>query len=160
MADKDLPPDFRDLLSALGASSAEYLVVGGWAVGVHSEPRFTKDLDLLIGQDNANLERVASALQTFGAPVRIVDQLRALRADEFIFLGSPPARVDLLRTIPGVDFDSAYARRLVVDWDGVAASVLGREDLLASKRAAGRPKDLQDARSIERAARQRQPPRS
>jgi hypothetical protein len=54
----DLLPDFRDLLSALADSSAEYLVVGGWAVGFHSEPRFTKDLDLLIGTEEANLTRV------------------------------------------------------------------------------------------------------
>ena len=54
----DLLPDFKDLLSALADSSAEYLVVGGWAVGFHSEPRFTKDLDLLIGTEEANLTRV------------------------------------------------------------------------------------------------------
>jgi hypothetical protein len=50
------------------------LRVGGWAVGFHGEPRYTKDLDLLIGVDPANLTRVASALETFGAPPSIVAQ--------------------------------------------------------------------------------------
>jgi predicted nucleotidyltransferase len=152
---QDFPPDFRDLLSALAASGAEYLIVGGWAVSFHAEPRFTKDLDLLIGSDDLNLQRVVAALTDFGAPPAIIDQLRQLRPDEFLVLGVPPARVDLLRSIPGVDFAAAYGRRVSVDWDGVPASIVGREDLLASKRAAGREKDLKDVRLVERAARTR-----
>src|SRR6202000_703041 len=64
----DLHPDFRDLLSALAATSAEYLVVGGWAVGYHAGPRLTQDLDVFIGPSNENLEAVARALARFGAP--------------------------------------------------------------------------------------------
>jgi hypothetical protein len=144
----DLLPDFKDLLSALAASSAEYLVVGGWAVGFHSEPRFTKDLDLLIGTDATNLSRVVDALRRFGAPQSIVEQLAALGPEEFLFLGSPPARVDLLRTIPGVDFRAAMSRALCVDWDGTPASIISREDLIASKRAAGRARDLRDLKTL------------
>jgi hypothetical protein len=146
-----LHPDFRDLLSALRDSSAEYLVVGGWAVGVHAEPRFTKDLDLLVGTNDENLLRVVRAFERFGAPAQIVDHLRGLRPDEFLFLGAPPARVDVLRTIPGVDFEAAYARRLRVDWDGVVADVIGRDDLLVAKRASGRERDLRDVAAIEKA---------
>ena len=68
----DLHPDLTDLLGAFSSSSVEYLVVGGWAVSVHSEPRFTKDLDLLIGPSAENLERAAQALELFGAPSSIV----------------------------------------------------------------------------------------
>jgi hypothetical protein len=147
----DLPPDFRDLLSALADSNAEYLIVGGWAVSFHSEPRFTKDLDLLIGPEDANLVRVADALQAFGAPSQIVDQLRRLGPEEFLFVGAPPSRVDILRSIPGVDFGDAFRRRQQVDWNGVPASLIGREDLIASKRAAGRERDLRDLRTLEKA---------
>jgi hypothetical protein len=146
----DLLPDFKDLLSALAASNAEYLVVGGWAVGFHSEPRFTKDLDLLIGTDQENLERVVLAVRTFGAPPTILEQLATLGADEFLFLGAPPARIDPLRTIPGVDFRVAMSRALRVEWDGVPAIILSREDLIASKRAAGRARDLRDLSRLER----------
>ncbi|MBI4704959.1 MAG: hypothetical protein HY744_27960 [Deltaproteobacteria bacterium] len=81
-----LPPDFRDLFWALAASGADAIVVGGWAVGFHTEPRFTKDLDLPVGQDPENLHRVARALRTFGAPATVVEALRGLGPDEFLFL--------------------------------------------------------------------------
>jgi hypothetical protein len=110
----DLHPDLTDLLGAFSSLEVEYLVVGGWAVSVHSEPRFTKDLDLLIGLSPENLERAAQALQLFGAPESIVDQARSLGPDEFLFFGTPPARVDLLRSIPGVNFEEAFARRVVI----------------------------------------------
>lgn len=148
----DLLPDFRDLLSALADSNAEYLVIGGWAVGVHAEPRFTKDLDIWIGQSPENLERVVRALEVFGAPPGIVDDLRRLGPDEFLFLGVPPSRVDVLRAIPGVDFDAAFAERLSIEWDGVPVNVIGRESLILAKRAAGRERDLRDLRALERAA--------
>ena len=65
----DLHPDLTDLLGALADSNVDYLVVGGWAVSFHSEPRFTKDLDLLVGDDDdGNLARLAEALARSGAP--------------------------------------------------------------------------------------------
>jgi hypothetical protein len=146
----DLLPDFKDLLSALAASNADYLVVGGWAVGFHGEPRFTKDLDLLIGPEPDNLVRVVDAVRTFGAPPAIIEDLRTLGAEEFLFLGAPPARVDLLRSIPGVDFRDALSRAVRVDWDGVPATIISKQDLIASKRAAGRERDLRDLKRLER----------
>lgn len=146
----DLHPDLMDLLGAFSSSNVEYLVVGGWAVSVHSEPRFTKDLDLLIGTSEDNLERAAHALTLFGAPASIVSQARALGPEEFLFFGVPPARVDLLRAIPGVRFDEAFARRVDVQLGGATVHIVSKADLIASKRAAGREKDLRDLRALER----------
>ena len=145
----DLHPDLKDLLGAFSSSNVDYLVVGGWAVAVHSEPRFTKDLDLLIGTSPENLERAAAALRVFGAPDSIVAEARALAPDEFLFFGVPPTRIDLLRSIPGVDFEEAFARRIEVDWGGVIVYVVAKEDLIGAKRAAGREKDLRDLRLLE-----------
>jgi predicted nucleotidyltransferase len=151
----DLHPDFRDLLSALADTNAEYLVVGGWAVGYHAEPRFTKDLDVFIGPSNENLDAVARALAKFGAPAALIDTLRALGPDEFLFLGASPVRVDILRRVDGVAFAEAYARREIVDWDGVRVSLIGFDDLVASKRAAGRERDIRDLKLLESARRKR-----
>jgi predicted nucleotidyltransferase len=145
----DLHPDFRDLLSALADTNAEYLVVGGWAVGYHAEPRFTKDLDVFIGPSNENLEAVASALTRFGAPAAIIDALRSLGPDEFLFLGAAPVRVDILRRVDGIAFAEAYARRETAHWDGVPVSVIGFDDLVAAKKAAGRERDRRDLKVLE-----------
>jgi len=71
--------------------------------------------------------------------------------DEFVFFGMPPARVDLLRRIPGVEFEEAWPRRREINWNGIPVHVIGLDDLLAAKRAAGRPRDLEDVRQLERA---------
>jgi predicted nucleotidyltransferase len=152
----DLHPDFKDLLSALADTSAEYLVVGGWAVGYYAEPRFTKDLDLFIGPSNENLDAVARALTQFGAPPAILDSLRGLGPNEFLFLGASPVRVDILRRIDGVAFAEAYARRVTVDWDGVTVSMIAFDDLVAAKKAAGRERDQRDLKLLEAVRKKRQ----
>jgi hypothetical protein len=152
----DLHPDLIDLLAAFSDSNVDYLVVGGWAVAFHSEPRFTKDLDLLIGDgDEANLARVCEALLGFGAPGSIVEQVRTLKPEEFVYFGSPPVRVDLLRRIPGVDFDGAYARRIEAEWGGVRVSLIAKEDLISAKEAAGRERDLRDLKALRREGKRR-----
>lgn len=144
----DLHQDLIDLLSVFSSSGVDYLIVGGWAVALHGEPRFTKDLDLLVGGDEANLVRVFEALRLYGAPPRIVEAARSLRDDEFLFFGTAPARVDILRTIPGIEFASARARAMRITWHGVDVAVIGRDDLIVAKRAAGREQDLRDIRAL------------
>jgi hypothetical protein len=124
-----MPPhrDLMDLLAALASSKAEYLVTGGWAVGVHVEPRYMKDLDLLIGLDPQNLSRVVEALRDFGAPESILTAAAALTATEFLFFGTPPMRVDLLRSVPGVNFDLFHRRDSHSD-----VAIAGREILHAN----------------------------
>ncbi len=61
--------DFKDLLQALNDAGAEYLVVGGYAVIEHTEPRYTKDIDVWANATKNNAERVLAALAEYGAPV-------------------------------------------------------------------------------------------
>lgn len=144
-------PDLLDFLDALNEAKAMYLVVGGHAVGLHGHSRATKDLDIWIGEDVANREAVIRALGAFGAPQSVVRNLASASKDEFVFLGHPPQRIDLLQSIPGVeDFEGGYARRTCVSVEGVDVNVIGFEDLLVVKRAAGRPQDLVDVARLEK----------
>jgi hypothetical protein len=61
--------DQRDLILAFNANGVQYLVIGGHAVGAHSEPRGTKDLDVFIKASAENSEAVFKALAEFGAPL-------------------------------------------------------------------------------------------
>ena len=146
----DLHPDLIDLLTEFARCGVEYLVVGNWAVGLHAEPRYTKDLDLLIGTSPENLARVVGALKGYGAPPALVEEVRAMTPEEFVFFGVPPARVDLMRAIPGVDFERAWSKRETVEWQGVLVHVIGFDELCHAKRAAGRTKDLADLRLLEK----------
>lgn len=144
-----LHQDFQDLLAAFADAGVRYLLVGGYAVGFHSRPRFTKDIDLWIDATSENVERAVAALTAFGAPEQILDALRRAGPDEIVYLGSPPIRVDIFKSLPGAQFGACYARRVVDAWDGVPVSVIGAEDLLAAKRAAGRPQDQLDIAALE-----------
>jgi len=148
-----LHPDFRDLLSAFADAGVEYLVIGGYAVSFHTRPRSTKDIDLWIRDSEENLARVLSALDVFGAPESVIEGLERGSSTDIVWFGVPPTRVDILRTIEGLEFDEAYRTRVDTTWDGVPVSVIGREDLIRAKRAAGRPQDLIDVRALERARR-------
>jgi hypothetical protein len=146
--------DQRDLLVAFNAHRVKYLVIGAHAVGIHSEPRGTKDLDLFIKADPANSKAVFAALVEYGAP------LGKMTADDFndkptsVFqIGVEPSRVDLLQGIAGVKFDDAWKRRVekFLDKD-LPAHVISREHLIQNKLASGRHQDLADVERLREAA--------
>ncbi len=147
-----IPSDFRDLLAEFATAGVEYLVVGGYAVGVHAEPRFTKDLDLWIGDAPENLARAKTALVSFGAPADLLARFDDATGDDVLWMGAPPLRIDIMKAVPGGEFSGAYSRRISTEWAGVQASIIARDDLVAIKRASGRPQDLADVAALLRKA--------
>jgi hypothetical protein len=146
----DLHPDFKDLLAEFARFEVKYALLGGYAVGYHAKPRATKDLDLLISGLNGNLERVASALASFGAPAHVVESVRTLASNEIVHFGVPPVRVDLLRSADGIDAEVVIARAQLATVGELTIPVLTLADLIANKRAAGRPQDVADVTLLER----------
>ena len=141
--------DFRDLLAAFNANRVEYLVVGAYALAVHGHVRATKDLDVWVRPSGHNAPRVITALREFGAPLHDLTEAD-LAAPGIIFqIGVPPIRVDILTAIDAVEFESAWASRLVVDLDGIRVLVLSRQHLIINKRATGRLQDLADVERLE-----------
>jgi hypothetical protein len=147
----DLHPDFSDLLAEFARFEVRYALIGGYAVGLYTKPRATKDLDLLVSGEGDNLVRVAHALAAFGAPAHVVESARSMSPTEVVFLGSPPVRIDVLRTADGVDTESVLERAITLELDQLSVRVISREDLLTNKRAAGRPQDLADVFALENA---------
>jgi hypothetical protein len=145
----NLPQDFADLLAAFAECDVRYLVIGGYAVSFHDRPRTTKDLDILLDATAANRERVLRALTVFGAPDSVVSDLATAESDEIVWWGTPPLRIDLLQSAPGVDFDLAYTRRVQTELGGILTNVISLDDLIAAKRAAGRDQDIVDAKRLE-----------
>jgi hypothetical protein len=133
----------------LNAEKARYLIVGGFAVMLHTEPRFTKDLDVWVEPTPTNAVRVWSALARFGAPLRDVSPDVFTRPGNFFVIGVIPNRIDVLTHLTALEFPKAWRRRRRASYGGVRAGFLAAEDLLRNKRAVGRPQDLLDAEKLE-----------
>jgi len=104
--------DFRDLLQNLNAAGVWYLIVSGYAVMVHSEPRYTKALDVWIDAEPSNAGLVFDALVKFGAPMDEYSPHDFTQPETFFQIGIDSVRIDVLTTISGVDFAGAWERRI------------------------------------------------
>ena len=141
--------DLIDLLRSLDAEGVKYLIVGGYAVGFHAEPRYTKDIDLWVSTDAANAEAVYRVLSDFGAPLDGVTVDDFKNPELFYQMGLPPNRVDVLMGLPGVAFEEAWPNRVEADVEGTVFNYISLEDLLAAKKASGREQDLRDVQALE-----------
>jgi hypothetical protein len=105
-------PDFKELLSRFNGHKVKYLVVGGYAVSFHAQPRATKKLDIFIKPDPANAQAVYAALAKFGPPLDDLTPEDFIGKGKFYRIGVPPLMVDIFPEISGVDFDAAWEKRI------------------------------------------------
>jgi hypothetical protein len=146
MIDPTWNPDFTDMLRALVAADVQFLVVGAHAMAVHGVPRATVDLDIWLNATSVNSDRIVGALLEFGAPLHT----HGITREDFIAegtvyqLGLPPSRIDLLTSISGVTFDSAWPGRVTAPVADMDIPFIGREALIENKQASARDKDLID----------------
>ena len=146
--------DYKDLLSAFHAHGVKYLIVGGYAVIFHAQPRFTKDIDLFIKADLANGQAVYAALASFGAPLTGIRPEDFAEPGCFFRFGRDPRGFDILPHLTGVEFDAAWDRRvegLLDQATGLTVPFISKEDLISAKLASGRPQDLADADAVQKA---------
>lgn len=149
-------PDTLEFIRRLNHGRVKYLIVGGEAVIFHGHVRFTGDVDFFYSDAPENVEALFNALTGFwGGKIPGIE-----KAEEFldpgviVQFGRPPHRIDLLNRIDGVTFEEAWLTKLRV---AIADSehnefihMLSLEKLIQNKRAAGRPKDSDDLRFLER----------
>ena len=141
---------FRGLLRDLNAAGVRYLIVGGYAMMVHTEPRYTKGLDVWVQPLEPNARKLLIALAAFGAPTRDVHPSDFTEPEVFFQIGVDPVRIDIMTSVSGLGFVAAWKRGVMVDFGGERAPVLCREDVLKSKIAAGRPRDRRDVKNLAR----------
>src|SRR5271165_971799 len=124
--------DYKDLLSAFHVHGVRYMIVGGYAVIYHAQPRFTKDIDLFIKADPANAQAIYAALGAFGAPLQGIQPDDFAERGSFFRFGRDPHGFDILPDIPGVDFEAAWERRVEVLVDianGLKENFISAENL-------------------------------
>ncbi len=143
--------DWLDMIIALHACGARFLVVGAHAMGLHGVPRGTQDIDFWVEPTPANARLVFAALRAFGAPLAAlgIEERDFATTGTVVQIGLPPNRIDFLTDPSGVGpFSAAWERREEHLVQGVVLPVIGRRDLIANKRAAGRRKDLVDLEAL------------
>lgn len=144
----EVQPDFRDLLKLFHSRGVEYVIVGAYALAHHGVPRNTGDIDLYVRPTPANAKRILEALTEFGFGSLGLKEEDFTRAEQVIQLGRTPVRIDLLTSISGVAWDEAEAGKAEGRYGDVPVAYLGRAQLTANKRAAGRTKDLADLEAL------------
>ena len=150
-----LSHDHVALLSALNEHNVQYLVIGGYAVGLHSEPRATKDLDVYVRSDEINSQAVYRALAAFGAPLSGLTPADFNDGRSFFQMGFPPEQVDVLQSIEGVQFDECWGSRIYAVIGTLRVPVISADQLIRNKLAAGRPRDLLDVEEIREAQKEK-----
>jgi predicted nucleotidyltransferase len=151
------------LLGRLVQAGVDFVIVGGVAVVLHAQPRYTKDLDICYATEPENLERLGDVLAGLHARLRGIDETlpfvadaRTLRQTQILRLTTDAGDLDLLVDPQGAPpYPDLRRNADVLDLDGVAVRVASIEDLSAMKRAAGRPQDLIDLEALQIARRRR-----
>lgn len=145
-----LTPDFREFLSLLNSERIEYLIIGGYAVGHYGYVRYTKDIDLWVAVDPTNLDRLRVSLRQFGFSANSLPDPLFQPPRTVLRIGMPPNRIEILSSISGVAFQECFARRVLVEAEGLEVPVISYADLLDNKRTSGRPKDLADVDELKK----------
>src|SRR5687767_10001210 len=145
----ELAPDFKEFLQLLNSEKVEYLLIGGYAVGMYGYPRATGDLDLWVAAHPENAKRILAALEKFGFGGLGATPDLLLEPKKVIRMGEPPVRIELLTQISGVAFEECFARREIVTIEDISVNVISLPDLKINKRASGRGKDLLDLEQLD-----------
>jgi hypothetical protein len=146
MERQQLPEDFKEFIQSLNSNNVKYLLIGGWAVGLHGHPRSTKDIDFLIFIDNDNLGNLENALNSFGAPPVDIDYLR--EKGNVIRLGVSPIQIDIINEADGIDIEDCYSRKEIIKVEDIEIPVISKADLIINKKSTGRQADLADVEKL------------
>lgn len=149
--------DFATLLKALRDARVEFVIVGAYAAVAHGSSQVTRDLDICYSRSPQNLKRLASALARLhprlrdappGLPFRL--DAEALRQGMNFTLVTDAGELDLMGELSGVgDYRQAAKGAARVVLHGIACRIASLEVLIRSKRAAARPKDLNQISELE-----------
>jgi hypothetical protein len=138
----------QDVFRSFQRHDVRYVVIGEIAAILHGVPRATFDLDILIEATLDNAQRLLDALLDAGLGTAALTSPRDVLANE-ITIFKDRVRVDVQTSTPGLRFADAWSRRKTVRYQEQEFFILSKEDLVRSKRAAGRPVDLEDVRLLE-----------
>jgi hypothetical protein len=138
----------QDVFASLQKHNVKYVIIDGIAAVLHGVPRATFDLDILIEATPDNAQRLLDALLEARLGTALLTSAEELLAHE-ITVFKDRVRIDVQTATPGLHFEDAWRNRETMEYRGQTFYVVSRDDLIASKLAAGRQIDLEDVRLLK-----------
>ena len=148
MAIPTLARDFKEFLKSFNSNRVEYLLIGGYAVGIHGHIRATNDLDVWVDISPENAARIECALREFGFAASGLTLGLFLNRNNVVRMGVPPIRIEILTSVSGIEFEACYAEREIIRIEEIAVPVISLARLRQNKAASGRAKDLADLENL------------
>lgn len=143
--------DFKDFIEVLNKYHVNYILVGGYAVILHGYPRYTGDLDIWVQCSEDNYNKLLNAMHEFGlftTHFSLEKFLHSKNEDVHTF-GIPPRRIDIMLDVKGLEFETAFDQSEISIINNVDVRLIHLKDLIKSKAAAGRHKDLNDIEHLK-----------
>jgi hypothetical protein len=145
-----LTKDFKEFVQLLVKHKVEYIIVGGYAVGIHGYPRYTGDLDIWLNPTEENAKKILTAVNEFGFSSYNLKIEDFTKEGNIVQLGYPPIRIDLLTELDGVSFEECSKNTEQFEYDDLTLNVIGYDDLIKNKKTTGRYRDLDDLENLSR----------
>lgn len=152
----NITQSFLDFIILLNKYKVEYIIVGGYAVGLHGHPRYTADMDFWINKTEANIERVLKAVKEFSGPLVNIDKsllmknASATNPAPGIGFGRSPFRIEILSSIEGLSFAECFERAEEKTVHNNLLRYLAYDDLKKNKLNTGRSRDKVDIEELEK----------
>ena len=147
---EQLNQDFLEFIGFLEEEKVDYLVIGGYAVGLHGFPRYTGDIDFFIAVNAANSLKVLRVFEKFGFGDLGIVREDFLKKDQVVEIGREPRKIQVLTGIDGVEFEECFTRKVEIEIGGRIVKFIGKDDLIRNKAASGRPKDRIDLEELKK----------
>jgi predicted nucleotidyltransferase len=142
--------DFIDFLNALNIAEVKYVLVGGYSVIIHGYSRTTGDLDILVERTKENYKKIENAFSIFRMPLFDMTEDNFLYNNEMdvYTFGRQPVAIDIMNKIKGATFEELFAASNIHNVDGVNVRLIHLNNLIQTKKVAGRHKDLDDIQNL------------
>lgn len=145
-----LTEDFKEFLLLLNEEKVDYMIVGGYAVGIYGYPRYTGDIDIWVNPTEKNAKKVLKTLVKFGFGDFQLKTEDFQTKDLVIQLGYPPQRIDILTSVDALDFEESYQHKMVFEMGDLEVNVVGYNELIKNKEATNRLQDRNDVEQLKR----------
>ena len=141
--------DYEEFLKLLNRHEVKYCIIGAFAMAFHAEPRYTKDIDILVQASTENAEKLLLALDEFGFGALNLNVEDFSTRGNIIQLGYEPVRIDIITSIQDLDFNEIWQNRVQGSYGRQTVNFIDRENLIKSKKISNRPQDKADLAKLQ-----------